>query len=560
MVYSLTGRFWVRLLLFQIVCALSLTTCELLLTFNLEGVCGGWILIYAAESALLTTPIWLLRGQWRLMVPIIIAVAAFFLWSNILYARFTQEFISPMLILSAQSYNPMVFSCVPSLVRVHDFIYLICAAIPFAAYCLLRVRQCGADLRFGLPITAMCVAFALISWPRNEFGGTSLRGEWLFGNLSKYVVKLVQYYGQSRPFELTETIANRVDAFVDNNTKAVNHVMSSNKDKNLIFIVVESLNAWVVGRDYCTGRSVTPTIDSLLRCDGTVSCHDVISQITCGESSDGQFIYNTGLLPLKSNPAAILFSQNKYKSLADALGYDYSAEYISEPRYLWNHSHTNQQYGYNALFDGLNYGAEEQGVGSDELIFSFVQKDLEKRPQPFFAFVTTITMHHPFEEKVPEADWINSIVGISERERRYLQMTHYFDACLGRFLKGLGREGLLKNSVVVLASDHHKEIRDAAPEGKPDPIVFMALNTGVTKRIEGPVGQVDVFPTVLDIMGVEGGWRGLGTSMLDSTNCSAVDRYGNLYGSSGAERDSLKIQAWDISDLMVRGNYFGKQY
>ena len=139
-------------------------------------------------------------------------------------------------------------------------------------------------------------------------------------------------------------------------------------------------------------------------------------------------------------------------------------------------------------------------------------------------------------------------------------MTHYFDACLGRFLKGLEEAGLLENSVVVIVSDHHKKMRATDSEDKPMPIVFIALNTGITKRIEGPVGQIDVFPTVLDIMGVEDGWRGLGTTMLDSTNCSAVDRYGNLYGSSGSERDSLKTKAWDISDLMIRGNYFGKQH
>lgn len=138
----------------------------------------------------------------------------------------------------------------------------------------------------------------------------------------------------------------------------------------------------------------------------------------------------------------------------------------------------------------------------------------------------------------------------------YYRMTNYFDTQLGIFLDRLKSSGIYDRSVIIIASDHNVPLHGESEIGGA-PIVFVALNTGLTKSIDRIVGQIDVFPTIIDIMG-GGDWRGVGLSMLLDNNSSAVDATGKLYGHSTPEIDRYKADAWQISDLIIRSNYFAR--
>ena len=91
---------------------------------------------------------------------------------------------------------------------------------------------------------------------------------------------------------------------------------------------MESLNAVVVNM-HVNGRPLTPVLNRLLEAEGTISCLNVISQVKDGGSSDGQMIYNTGLLPIKNGSAAMLFGSNDYPSLISTLKPASSMEIIA---------------------------------------------------------------------------------------------------------------------------------------------------------------------------------------------------------------------------------------
>ena len=156
-------------------------------------------------------------------------------------------------------------------------------------------------------------------------------------------------------------------------------------------------------------------------------------------------------------------------------------------------------------------------------------------------------MHFPYEDPgVPRQEWIEALTGIGTSERNYLQMTSYFDRELGRFLRGLKEKGLYDNSVIVIASDHdqlYRDVTDVASSQNVSPIVFMALNTGMTERIVRPAWQMDVYPTVLDLMGYDGdGYRGIGHSLM----------------AAGGETDSVSVEdCRRASDLIIRSDFFG---
>ena len=67
--------------------------------------------------------------------------------------------------------------------------------------------------------------------------------------------------------------------------------------KNLIFILVESLSSYPINKSF-DGVELTPNINKLL--SKAYFNPNMESETLLGESSDGQFIYLTGLLPLKN--------------------------------------------------------------------------------------------------------------------------------------------------------------------------------------------------------------------------------------------------------------------
>ena len=120
----------------------------------------------------------------------------------------------------------------------------------------------------------------------------------------------------------------------------------------------------------------------------------------------------------------------------------------------------------------------------------------------------------------------------------------YFDSELKLFLDELKRLKIYDNSIIVIASDHDMDFKNHIRGSLP--ICFIALNTGITKHITARTWQADVFPTILDIMGVDStaGYRGLGHSLLsDSIPERDDDYWATVRG---------------ISDRIIRSDYFNR--
>ena len=122
-------------------------------------------------------------------------------------------------------------------------------------------------------------------------------------------------------------------------------------------------------------------------------------------------------------------------------------------------------------------------------------------------------MHAPFNcEGVDRQGWIDSLPEINDVHKNYLQACNAFDRELGDFIIWLRDNDIYDKSVIVLASDHSMKVSDDMLPYGVTPVTFIAVNTGLTKGITKPVGQVDLYPTILDIMGISQScrWRGLG--------------------------------------------------
>ena len=141
----------------------------------------------------------------------------------------------------------------------------------------------------------------------------------------------------------------------------------------------------------------------------------------------------------------------------------------------------------------------------DRALFELVADTIIHMRQPFLAEVITLGMHYPFEDnnlQVPQ--WLSDAELDDKHQHNYLKTLWGFDSALGSFIADLKHSGMYDNTVLVLASDHDLDVGKRKSDGR---ITFVAANTGRTERIDRPVGQIDIFPTVVEIMDLEG-WRG----------------------------------------------------
>jgi phosphoglycerol transferase MdoB-like AlkP superfamily enzyme len=182
-------------------------------------------------------------------------------------------------------------------------------------------------------------------------------------------------------------------------------------------------------------------------------------------------------------------------------------------------------------------------VGGDAALFRYSITKLKELKQPFFAELTTISMHFPFTNaKAQFSNRITQEMIPDEIERRYCESIHYFDTQLGQFLSELSKADLADNSVIILASDHAQVTNEnESTKGAHNrlPIAFIAINTGTTMHVDRPIHQADIYPTILDIMGVvPKDWRGVGHSIFEQN-----------------PSDDEQLQ-FELSDKIIRSDYF----
>jgi phosphoglycerol transferase MdoB-like AlkP superfamily enzyme len=161
------------------------------------------------------------------------------------------------------------------------------------------------------------------------------------------------------------------------------------------------------------------------------------------------------------------------------------------------------------------------GLGlSDESFLRQTLPKLRALRQPFFAFIVTLTSHYPFDfpefgnrDPLPLGELQGTLLG------NYLRMIHYTDRQLGTFLRELKTCGLADRSLVALYGDHHaltgvdasnlerllgRPIRGDAAWKRLQTVPFAVRVPGATIRgtREVPVGQVDIGPTLANLLGV----------------------------------------------------------
>ena len=362
---------------------------------------------------------------------------------------------------------------------------------------------------------------------------------------------------------LSQEEKSQVEKFLKQQPAYTDNSLATARGKNVIMIVVESLNSWVVGLTI-DGKEITPTLNAL--CADTTSCLVALNmkpQVKNGRSSDGIFMYNTGLLPLTTQAVANTHASTPYPALPKAFkGYNTFYACCDEPS-LWNVTQMANTYGYHDFYGRAEIHEEvkRNGYKPDKALLEEVVQLASKGPAPFFALAATAGMHHPYNTPIEPATWIQKSGRYSKAVLCYLEQANVFDTALANLIGDLKDKGLYESTMLVILSDHNELVDDDRTKGRPtidkagDNCVLLFVNSGTHGMITGPVGQIDIYPTILDLMGLNAHeWKGLGRSLVRYDVRSAATDPATVAGNDAL--DNTRRQAWDISRLMITGNWF----
>ena len=319
-------------------------------------------------------------------------------------------------------------------------------------------------------------------------------------------------------------------------------------NKNLIFIIVESYLA-ATSDLVVDGKEITPFLNSLKR-DSSVyyNCH-VRPNVTIGESSDGQLVYMTGMLPLKLEITVNIAKDKTFCGLPAVLKksgrINYSQIIVPTSPTFWEQDKMNELYGIDRMYskfdcDKALHGSEDL---NDEQVFAMASQAEAKSEKPFFSLIVTMSMHNPYTKSM-EHGFSISDKNLSAEYINYLVDCHYTDMQIERFVSDLKRQGIYDQSVIVIASDHdaHPVHLNMTEDAISNELPLFIVNGGIDKNKAwtGPCNQLDVYTTLLDMFGIESKWRGLGHSLLNTNYTNSVTE-----------------KAQTLSEWIIRSNYFG---
>lgn len=280
--------------------------------------------------------------------------------------------------------------------------------------------------------------------------------------------------------------------------------------------------------------SYTPFFDSL----ATQSLIATNAFANGRQSIHGMSSILAGIPTLKDAFTSSPYSNQKIQSVvsvANDMGYDTSFFHGAPNGSMgfmgfgnilgFKHYYGKTEYNNDADFDGI------WGIW-DEPFFQYFAKTLNTKKSPFMATMFSVSSHHPF--KVPEKYAGKFKKGPLEIH----EPVGYTDYALKQFFETAKKMPWYQNTIFVMVADHTNQI--AYPEYEKAmnrfavPILFYSPNPkyNLKGEISTPTQQMDIYPTLADLMGYNKKIRSWGRSLVSDkkenhliVNSSGVEQF-----------------------------------
>ncbi len=314
------------------------------------------------------------------------------------------------------------------------------------------------------------------------------------------------------------------------------------KDKNIVILLLESFSKEYVG-SLNAYPGYTPFLDSLMQ-------HSLVFTNA----------YSNGYRSLDAIPSVVasvpclmddpittsVYSSNKFTTIADLLkGKNYQTAFF--------HGGTNgtlgldgfaKMFGFDEYYGRSEYGNDEDYDGYwgiyDEPFLQFVITKLDKFEQPFLAMEFTLSSHYPYS--LPE----NYQDKFKEGSLRIHRVIRYSDFSLRRFFEVAKTKEWYENTIFIISADHpaqsvvatkKENIEEVGNMPAKDlltyykntsgkhaiPIIFFSPgDSNLRGKIDVPMQQTNIMPTVLSLLNYDKPFLALGYNAFDSTQTHAA--------------------------------------
>lgn len=519
-------------------------------------------------SVLFILSLLFLKGRFK--PAIVITQVVTLLWSfvNVMYGKFFFQYMSLSAIGEAHGVGDgLVINSVISAFCWYDSFYLISAILFIVLYKKVgahRINNRKIMQLLSLPVLSIILTFVaysayhfihphyrtnweLYKFRSKEFLFDSVRGG--TPNLAHFQtgcirVAIYELYDMFRVTELTVEQRKQIeDYYQDHSYRTTRHIRNP-KIQNVIFILLESFLSAPIDLKV-DGKEITPFLNSLKKDSNVYYNGNMISDIGCGESGDGQFIYMTGLLPLNYKMTVGQVKKNVLPSLPKVLKEKTGIKNteISFPTMpnLWQQADMNIAYGIDNAYSLTDIVGYNKKNTDDKEIFDFAANTINVSKEPFFSLILSVSTHSPYDKYVGE-DLGLTDNSYSSEYINYLCTCNYLDHQLQQYFLALKSKGVYDNTLIVIASDHNAHLDMLKMDGKISnhcPLFIVNGDIHHDDSWHGVFHQVDVYTTLLDVLAINQPWLGLGHSLLNPSFNNSVDN-----------------NAKCISELIIEGDYF----
>ncbi|TWT05312.1 LTA synthase family protein [Planococcus sp. CPCC 101016] len=317
--------------------------------------------------------------------------------------------------------------------------------------------------------------------------------------------------------------------------------VSDSEKPNIIMVQLESFQTSVIEQQV-NGQELTPHLNALK--EEALFFPSFYHQTHEGRTSDAEFITLTSLQPLKSGSVYTQYADNEFEGLPELLrnaGYDTAAMHAFEKDF-WNRDGFYENIGFNHFFSQTDF-PDNQDIGMALNDEDFLTTSIELAGQlrePYFAFLVALSSHTPYE--IPKELEQLDLTGYEDPLLKgYYETIHYVDGAVGVMIEELKQKDMWDDSLIIFYGDHDSGLTQADSEMAQElgtetevqlfeldqqvPLFIKEPNMEKGSIVESVGGQIDIAPTILDIVNVNRPFM-LGQSLLDKNSNLTVFRDG----------------------------------
>lgn len=312
-----------------------------------------------------------------------------------------------------------------------------------------------------------------------------------------------------------------VNNYIDENYKEDNNEYTGIfKDKNLIFVMMESMDDWLVNED------VTPTMYMMMQHGFNFNNHYSPAYVT-GETANTEFIANTGMYPSidRLSPNYAYVNNNYPYSIASLFkneGYTVNSFHRSNG-FLYNRSIMHISLGYEKYHSYVDMGISDDNLDLDSYIIKNGYNKIISNNK-FMSFIITYSPHSPYTYNKIECQTnlsdIKTIYPELDKEELLCAYSaaRETDNMFKLLLEKLKNDNLLDDTIIVAFTDHPNKlvIRDDETEKLNKTIFYIYDHDMNSNQIDTITSSINILPTVINLFGIKNNYLYSGYDALDT--------------------------------------------